>query len=281
MTGSDTTSSDTGERAEQDARRAEENPVVKGIARGGFVASALVQALIGVIAIEVALHRSGSTPDQTGALEDVARTPGGPIVLWVAAAGSLALGLWLIVSGFLARDSTTKARWGKRARHWGRAVVYLAHRGRSGPRPALGAGASSSSSSRRSSAGLLAVPGGPVLLVLIGAAILVAGGTLIWTGVARRFERFAVVPHGGWGRLFVTLGVIGFVARGLAVGVVGVLLVVAAFTLDPKKAAGLDGALKSLLALPFGEPLLLVIGIGWIVAGVFAVLWARQVRLDA
>ena len=201
-------------------------------------------------------------------------------MLWGAAAGSLALGLWLIVSGFLARDSTTKARWGKRARHWGRAVVYLAI-GVEAVRVVLGAGASSSSSSRRSSAGLLAVPGGPVLLVLIGAAILVAGGTLIWTGVARRFERFAVVPHGGWGRLFVTLGVIGFVARGLAVGVVGVLLVVAAFTLDPKKAAGLDGALKSLLALPFGEPLLLVIGIGWIVAGVFAVLWARQVRLDA
>ena len=274
------TGQDTGERAEQDARRAEENPVVTGVARGGFVASALVQALIGVIAIEVALHRSGSTPDQTGALEDVVRTPGGPVVLWFAAAGSLALGLWLIVSGFLAHDRAPKARWGKRARHWGRAIVYLVI-GIEAVRVLLGGASSASSTSRRSSAGLLAVPGGAVLLALVGAGIVVAGGVLIWIGAARRFERFAVVPSGGWGRLFVTLGVVGFMARGLAVAIVGVLVLIAAFTLDPKKAAGLDGALKSLTALPFGEPLLLVIGVGWIVAGVFAVLWARQVRLDA
>ena len=49
----------------------------------------------GVVAIEVALHRSASAPDQTGALHDVAGTPGGPVVLWAAAVAPSALGGWL------------------------------------------------------------------------------------------------------------------------------------------------------------------------------------------
>ena len=75
------------------------------------------------------------------------------------------------------------------------------------------------------------------------------------------------------------IGQAGYVARGVAVAVVGLLFVVAAFTLDPTKASGLDGALKAFVALPFGEVLLVVLGVGRIAPGVFSVLRAKQARV--
>lgn len=273
------TASETADDAEEDARRAERNPVVQGIARAGFVASGLVQGLIGVVAIEVALHRSASAPDQTGALHDVAGTPGGPVVLWAAAVASFALGLWLVVAGVLARNPEAKRRWSRRLREWGRAIVYLVI-GVEAVRVGLGGDASSSRTSRTGSADLLSVPGGSVVLALIGGVVLVSGVVVIWLGLARRFLRVVHVPDGRWGTAFVVLGQVGYVARGIAVAVVGLLLAVAAFTLDPKKASGLDGALHAFAALPFGEALLLAVGAGWIAAGVFSVLRATLARLD-
>ena len=273
------TARETADDAEQDARRAEDNPVVRGVARAGFVASGLIQALIGVVAIEVALHRSASAPDQTGALHDVAGAPGGPVVLWVAAIASFALGLWLVVAGVLARDPDAKRRWSRRLREWGRGLVYLVI-GVEAVRVGLGGDASSSRTSRTGSADLLSVPGGSVVLALLGAVVLVSGGVVIRLGITRRFLKVVHVPPGSRGAAFVVIGQVGYIARGVAVAVVGLLFLIAAFTLDPKKASGLDGALKAFAALPFGEVLLFALGVGWIAAGVFSVLRAKQARLD-
>jgi hypothetical protein len=269
----------TKDEAEQDARRVERNPVVQGVARAGFVASGLVQILIGVVAIEVALHRSDSQADQTGALHDVAGAPGGPVVLWAAAIASLALALWLVVAGLIARNPDRRRRWSGRIREWGRAVVYLVV-GVEALRVALGADASSARTSRTGSKDLLSVPGGPVVLAVLGAVVVVAGGVVVWLGITKGFIKVVRVPPGPPGTVFVVLGRIGYVARGVAVAVVGVLFVVAAFTLDPKKASGLDGALKSFAALPFGEVVLVALGLGWIAAGLFSVWRAKQAVLD-
>jgi hypothetical protein len=273
------TARETADDAEEDARRAERNPVVQGIARAGFVASGLVQGLIGVVAIEVALHRSASAPDQTGALHDIAGAPGGLVVLGAAAVASFALGLWLVVAGVLARNPDAKRRWSRRLREWGRAVVYLVI-GVEAVRVALGGDASSSRTSRTGSADLLSVPGGSVVLALLGAVVLVSGVVVVGLGVARRFLKVVRVPPGRWGTAFVVIGQVGYIARGVAVAVVGLLFLLAAVTLDPEKASGLDGALRAFAALPFGEALLFAIGVGWIAAGVFSVLRARQARLD-
>ena len=273
------TAREAAEDAEQDARRAERNPVVRVVARAGFVASGLVQGLIGVVAIEVALHRSASAPDQTGALHDLAGAPGGPVVLWAAAAASFALGGWLAVAGVLARNPDPKRRWSTRLREWGRAVVYLAI-GVEAVRVGLGGDANSARASRTGSADLLSVPGGSVALALLGAVVLVSGGVVVWLGIARRFLKVVHVPSGRWGTAFVVIGQVGYIARGIAVAVVGLLFLIAAFTLDPTTASGLDGALRAFVALPFGEVLLFAIGVGWIAAGVFSVLRAKQARLD-
>ena len=77
----------------------------------------------------------------------------------------------------------------------------------------------------------------------------------------------------------IVVGTAGYVATGIAIGIVGSLFVVAAVTADPSEAAGLDGALKSLTGLPFGVALLAVVAVGLILFGLYCFARARLARL--
>ena len=74
-----------------------------------------------------------------------------------------------------------------------------------------------------------------------------------------------------WGA--VLLFVVG--AAVLAVGIVGVLFIVAVLRRNPDEAGGIDEALKSLVGLPFGAVLLILVGIGLMLYGVFCFARAR------
>ena len=62
-------------------------------------------------------------------------------------------------------------------------------------------------------------------------------------------------------------------------GVLGILVVIAAVTHDPQQAGGLDEALKTLTELPFGVVLLGVVAVGLIAYGVFCFARARWPKL--
>jgi hypothetical protein len=275
-----TTSNETEQHpeAKADARRLSDNSVFRGLARLGFATSGLLQLLIGVIAVQVALSGSGQQSDQSGALGDVAKTPGGVVVLWVGVIGSFALTLWFVVQAILAVAPEPKDRWKNRAKDLGKAVVYLVI-GITALRFALGGGGDSASSQRKGTATLLDLPGGPVLVTALGLVVIAIGGVLAYRGWSKRFTEELVVPTGAAGRATVRLGQVGYLARGVAVVVVGLLFVVAAFTADPHKASGLDGALKSFADLPFGKVVLLVVALGWVASGVYMFVRAWRARM--
>ncbi|UMG92511.1 DUF1206 domain-containing protein [Nocardioides sp. TF02-7] len=76
---------------------------------------------------------------------------------------------------------------------------------------------------------------------------------------------------GDVGRVMSVLARVGFVARGVAFGVIGGLLVWAAYTHDPEKSAGLDQALVRLRDAPAGPVLLMVVAVGLVCFGAFNV----------
>jgi hypothetical protein len=71
------------------------------------------------------------------------------------------------------------------------------------------------------------------------------------------------------------LGQVGYTAKGIAYGIVGILLVDAAITHNPEESRGLDSALRTLAGKPFGVVALIVIAIGFLAHGVFCVFQAR------
>jgi hypothetical protein len=256
------------------------NPVFRGLARSGFAINGLLHILIGGIAIGVAFSGGeGGEADQSGALQQVSGSPGGLFVLWVAVIGLFALAIWQFVQLPLIDQGDSKKTWGRRFNEGAKGVVY-AVLGVTTLTFALGGSTSSSDSSQSMSAQMLATPGGVFLLVAVGLVVLGVGVGFVVIGIRRGFTKQIIVPAGSAGRAVVVLGIVGYVAKGIALGVVGVLFVVAAVTYDPDAASGLDGALKKLADLPFGVVILAGVGIGFIAYGVFQIARAKLARLD-
>jgi len=144
----------------------------------------------------------------------------------------------------------------------------------------VGSGSDSAGQATSLTAQALATPGGVILIIVIGLVVCGIGGYMVWKGVSRGFEDDLDVPSGKTGTVVKGAGVLGYVARGIALFVVGVLFIVASATSDASKASGLDGALKALADLPFGKVILVIVGLGFIAYGVYSVLRSRYAKLS-
>ena len=260
------------------AQSAGNNPHLKTLAKAGYAVNGLLHGLIGAIAISLAIGAGGESADQSGALGELAQSPGGIFVIWTIIVGLAALGLWQVLQAFLVPGSDPKKVWAHRLKEIGKGVAYLFVAG-TALTVALTGSADSSGSTASASASVLALPGGPVLLMIAGLAVLAIGGYFVYKGVAQKFTEDLAVPAGTLGTVTVGLGVAGYIAKGIAVGVVGILVIVAGFTVDPSQSTGLDGALRSLAALPFGVVILVLVGLGLIAYGVYCFFRARFARL--
>lgn len=259
------------------ARVAKGSSAFRRIARAGFVVLGLIHVIIGSIAISIAAGASGDA-DQDGAMEQLRQNPIGGLLLLLVAGGLLALAVWQIASAFLAADPAETKKWGRRIKLFGIAIAYLVVAGMA-LIYAVGGQADSEEASKTLSAVVLSAPGGVALLVVIGLSVVGVGVGFVVGGFTRGFEKLLDLPTGAARGGIVTLGVIGYFGKGIAVAVTGVLFVVAAVTQDPEKGAGLDAALHSLLVLPLGPILLGAVGAGFAVYGVFCIARARFARM--
>ena len=184
-------------------------------------------------------------------MEQIRKTPVGVLLLWIIALGLLALAIWQIAEAFLERNPDTKKKWGYRIKYVGTAIAYSRSRGR--PSSTHSAASRIRPSRRRRSARSCWRRPGECSCSASSASIVGAiGVAFIVRGLTRGFEKHLALPPGDAKKGIVTFGVVGYVAKGIAIAVTGVLFVVAAVTHDPNKAGGLDAALHSLAALPFG-----------------------------
>lgn len=266
------------DNAQQAARSAESSRAFQLLARAGYALNGLLHVMIGAIAIGVATGAGGESADQSGALSQLARTPGGVFVLWTVVIGLASLGLWYLVQAFLEPARDPKRKWAHRVVLIGKGAVFLFIAGTAFTF-ARGASASSSETSSDSTAALLSIPGGGVLIFLAGLVVIVIGGVFVRRGASHGFTDSITVPGGPAGTVVVILGTVGYIAEGIALAAVGILFTVAAFTLAPEKATGMDGALKSIVELPFGAAILTLVGAGLISYGVYCFARARVARL--
>ncbi|UOR01684.1 DUF1206 domain-containing protein [Leucobacter allii] len=266
------------ERVRAAAETAERSTPLRVLARGGYAASGVVHGLIGVLALLLIAQHGRSEADQVGALAAIAASPLGAVVVWLLAALLCGLGVFHAAHGLALRRSSPARRRARRASEWGQAVAFLVM-GAIAVTVAVGGRPDPDERTRDASRGLLTMPGGVFLLAAIGVGVGVAGVAWIVMGVMRSFRRQMSLPPGRAGRAVAALGVVGFVAKGVALLAVAVLLVAAAVQQDPGAAGALDAAITLVYRLPFGAWLVGGIGIGFVSYGVFCLLRARYAEL--
>ena len=273
------------------ARRVEASPLVRALARGGYAAGGAVHVLIGLLVLTLAFGVSGEA-DQSGALRAIAGAPLGLAVLWIIAVLLWALALYHLIEAFVLRGggatektaalktalTTALTTWGRRISEAGQAVVFAAL-GAVAASVALGARTEGNRSAEDASRGVLALPGGDIVLGLVGLGVAAGGVAFVVMGVMRSFEKKMSIPKDGVGPFVTALGVVGYIAKGVALAIVGVLLVVAAVTSDASQAGGLDDAFDTLHGLFLGPVLVGLVGAGFVAYGLFLFFRARYARL--
>jgi hypothetical protein len=264
------------------ARRAEHNPALVVLGRTGMACYGAVYVIVAFLAVRIAFGDHGKRADQTGALEEIASTSFGGLVLWVLAIGLFAFGLWsfvLATTGYWWREKK-RTRIVKRIGAGVRGAVGVAI-GVSAIRIVTGAGSGGGSQKEQTfTAKVLALPAGPVLVGLAALTVIGFGVASVVTGVRGRFMKDldpAELPAGSR-RWVKRLGRIGNIAKGVGIVIVGILLGVAAIQSEPDQAGGLDAALRTLAGQPFGPALLTVVAIGFAAFGVFCLAAARAHR---
>ncbi len=248
---------DAADAAEAHGERVAHAAPFAWLARAGLVARGTVYAVIGILALKLALGGSGGkTTDQQGALKEIAQQPFGKALLVLTAIGLAGYAFWRLLRAALGHGPEQRDggldRVGGAASGIAYAVLCF-----TAVKIVVGA-RTGSGTPKQATGGVLDWSLGPLLVggsgvVLLGVAVYQAH-----QGLSRDFledsKTEEMSDHAQ--HTFTVLGTFGHVARAVVFALVGVGLVKAALDYDPQKAVGLDGALRKLADASYGPWLL-------------------------
>ena len=249
------------------------------LARSGFVARGLIYAIIGVLAVKLALGAGGKTTNQQGAMKTIAQQPFGEVLLILVAIGLAGYAFWRLTRALLGHGPEDSDSTGERIAALASGLVY-AGLCAVAVTILLGSG-SNSGNTDKTTAGVLGWPAGTWLVGVAGAVLIGVGLYQGYRGVSKDFlkdsktEQMSATVQTwiGW------LGTLGHLARMIVFCLVGVFLILAALAFNPSKAVGLDGALAKLAHQSYGPFLLGLVAAGLVAFGLYSLSDARYRRI--
>ncbi|QUH02473.1 DUF1206 domain-containing protein [Saccharopolyspora erythraea] len=264
------------------ARQVENSGLVRFLGVAGWSAYGLVHLVIAGLALQIALGDRAEHAAPQGAIGKLAAQPMGTVVLVVLAVGLFGFALSqfclaLIGFGWVREQAVRVTRQLGAA---GRGVVAVGIGGLA-VKQLMGSPTGSGNSQQQGlTATLLTLPAGGLLVGLVAAVVLAVAVATIRRGVLRSFEEDMDMRSfpGGVRRWVRRLGVVGWIAKGLAYLSIAGLFAAAALSVDARKSGGLDQALHLLAGYPFGQVALVAIAAGFAAFAVFCVAAAAAHR---
>ena len=253
--------------------------MIPRLARLGFASIGVVYMLVGAFAAAAGMGLGGSTGAQENALAFIRDQPFGKVALGVIALGMIGYTLWRLLSAFSDsehRGSDAKG-FGVRAASAGRGLIYGALAvGVLRMMTGGGSGKGGEQNAKDWTATLLEKPFGPWLVGAIGLGIVIYGAYQLYAAwdskLSKRLSLGEIDDRVR--RKVIAISRFGIGARGVVFFVIGGSLVMAAVKHNPQAAHSTSGALA---AMP--KPLLVLVGIGLIAYGVYALVNARYRRI--
>ena len=276
---------DTAAGVRTGARRAARSRWVEVLGRVGLLAQGVSFAIVGILALKLALGDGGKATSRPGALKTLADEPLGKVLLVLLAIGFAGYAAWRLAQALFDRGGQggDEKALAKRAGQAAKAALYLSLAAAAmsilvggGSGTASGAGGE-----KKATAGVLGWPGGRWIVLAVGVAILVAAGFQAYRAVRRKFmDEIDESEMTEAARLLTErLGFVGLLARGVVFAIAGWFLIKAALDYDPQKAVGLGGALAKLANAPYGPWLLGLTAAGLTAFGAFCLAQARYRRV--
>jgi hypothetical protein len=261
------------------ARKASRSDLLEGGARLGLAARGTIYLLMGLLALGLARGTSQSETDQRGALRAVASHSGGKVLLVVLAVGFAGYALWRFSEAAFGVVGDGNGA-GPRLKSAARGIVYAVFAVTTVSLLTGGGSGSQGQQQQDLTARVMGHSGGRWLVGLAGVVVLVIGATMVYEGATKKFEKYLRMSDmSARTRSAVEkLGMVGTIARGVVIGLAGLLVIDAARTIRPDKARGVDGALRTLAAQGHGKVLLVVVALGLVCFGVYGYAEARWHR---
>jgi hypothetical protein len=258
------------------------NRWIERLARFGYAAKGVVYFIIGLLAMQVAFGAGSKTTDTSGVLQTIVTQPLGKFLLSVLAVGLIAYVFWRFTQAFI--DPEHQDTDAKRVvQRLGYALSGLSYLGLalSAVQIIVGLGGNNSSWRQDWTARLLAQPFGQWLVGIVGVIVIGVGLSHVYKAYTAKFrERFKLVQMSNAQVKWATrIGRFGIAARGIAFGVIGLLLIQAALQSDPDEARGLSGALQVLAEEPLGQWILGAIAVGLVAYAIHMLVIARYRRI--
>lgn len=276
------------EKIEETIKAAEEtvrHPYIRKLARFGFYTKGFLFIVIGLLALLVAVgQKNGELADPAGALKAISQLPLGRFLLVIFIIGAFSHGAWNILRGVADVDDAGDS-WrgiGKRIIAAGIGIFYLILSWTAWNLLVAGQVSDREKEIQQTLVAiLLALPLGTVLVFLIGLSIIGAGIHECYSGISGKFrdnfKLFALADRQK--RIISALGILGFSARALLLGLVGYFFISAAVSFNPRAADGLDGALAVLAQSYYGKTILFITATGLICHGILSLYEARFRRI--
>lgn len=263
---------------QQGGRTAARSTTLGRLGRAGLAARGVIYAIIGVLALQLALGRGGESTNQQGALRTIADQPFGKALLVLMAIGLLGYAAWRLIRAAVGhgREATDDAK--ERLGGAASGVAYLLLFGTAVRILTTGGGGGGGDAgTEQATGGVLGWPGGPWLVGIAGVVLV---GVALDQGKKGLRKEFLEDSKTGQMTarvrdVFTAVGVFGHVARMVVFALIGAFLVKAAVEFDPDEALSLDGALAELRDTPAGPILLGVVAAGLIGFAAYSLMDAR------
>ncbi len=248
--------------------------------RFGWIAKGSVYAVLALLTFEVVFAPSGSDASSRGVLAKIAQQPFGQVLLIALAAGLAAYALGRLAEATVLADDDDG--WLDRLGYLRSALFYGFLAGLAVVQ-VVAAGRASSGSSSGWTAHLMSVTGGRWLVGAAGVAILAFAGWYAYRSFSQDFmDQMNTAEMDDEVRTAARwVGSLGIAGRGLAFGLIGAFVIVAAVQFDPDKAKGLDKALAEIADTAWGPFVIVALGVGLAAYAVYCGFQARYRDLSA
>ena len=259
------------------------NSWIEQLARFGYAVKGVVYLIVGLLAMPVALGIGSNATGTSDALQIIVKQPFGKFLLAAIASGLVSYAVWRLIQAFIDPEyhSTDAKRVLKRL---GYALSGVSYAGLALTAGQIVIGSQSNNSSWRQdwTARLLRQPFGQWLVGIVGAIVFGVGISYAYRGYTAKFRKRLQLTQMSIAQIrwATRIGRFGIAARGIAFGVIGLLLIQAAVQSDPDEAQGLGGALQTLAQEPLGRGILGVVAVGLVAYAIHMLVLAWYRRID-